>query len=135
MTAAGKFQATHDVSTADPRAWRVLWSNTFAFTICFAILGIPLGEIGRGDTAVAFERAVFAAPAGTLCLVLVDTEFGLHIIRVHEKSPGLMLPFDQVELRIRVTMSQAPRDLAERRYAMEAVSRANIQGWKDGVAT
>ncbi|CAN7635683.1 peptidylprolyl isomerase [Caballeronia sp. dw_19] len=97
--------------------------------------GGALGEIGRGDTVAAFERAVFAAPAGTLCPVLVETEFGFHIIRVHEKSPGLVLPFEQVELRIRVAMSQALRDLAERRYVMEAVARANIQGWKDGVAT
>jgi len=40
MTAARKSQATqgvHDTSTADPHAWRVLWSSTFAFTICFAI--------------------------------------------------------------------------------------------------
>jgi NNP family nitrate/nitrite transporter-like MFS transporter len=43
MTAARKSQATQavlavqDASTADPRAWRVLWSSTFAFTICFAI--------------------------------------------------------------------------------------------------
>jgi len=97
--------------------------------------GGALGEIGRGDTVAAFERAVFAAPAGTLCPVLVETEFGFHIIRVHEKSQGSVLPFEQVELRIRVAMSQALRDLAERRYVMEAVARANIQGWKDGVAT
>ena len=97
--------------------------------------GGALGEIGRGDTAEAFERAVFAAPAGTLCPVLVETEFGFHIIRVHEKLPGSVLPFEQVELRIRVAMTQALRDLAERRYVMEAVGRANIQGWKDGVAT
>jgi peptidyl-prolyl cis-trans isomerase C len=97
--------------------------------------GGALGEIGRGDTVAAFERAVFAAPAGTLCPMLVETEFGFHIIRVHEKSQGSVLPFEQVELRIRVAMSQALRDLAERRYVMEAVARANIQGWKDGVAT
>ena len=97
--------------------------------------GGALGEIGRGDTVAAFERAVFAAPAGTLCPVLVETEFGFHIIRVHDKSPGSVLPFEQVELRIRVAMTQALRDLAERRYVMEAVGRANIQGWKDGVAT
>ena len=97
--------------------------------------GGALGEIGRGDTVVAFEHAVFAAPAGTLCPVLVETEFGFHIIRVHDKSPGSVLPFEQVELRIRVAMTQALRDLAERRYVMEAVGRANIQGWKDGVAT
>lgn len=97
--------------------------------------GGSLGEIGRGDTVAAFERAVFAAPAGTLCPVLVETEFGFHIIRVHDKSPGSVLPFDQVELRIRVAMTRALRDLAERRYVMEAVGRANIQGWKNGVAT
>jgi peptidyl-prolyl cis-trans isomerase C len=96
--------------------------------------GGALGEIGRGDTVAEFERAVFAAPAGTLCPALVETEFGFHIVRVHEKSPGKVLPFEQVELRIRDAMSLALRDLAEQRYVTEAVARADIKGWKDGKA-
>jgi peptidyl-prolyl cis-trans isomerase C len=96
--------------------------------------GGALGEIGRGDTVAEFERAVFAAPAGTLCPALVETEFGFHIVRVHEKSPGKVLPFEQVELRIRDAMSLALRDLAEQRYVTEAVARADIQGWRDGKA-
>lgn len=96
--------------------------------------GGALGEIGRGDTVAEFERAVFAAPAGTLCPALVETEFGFHIVRIHEKAPGKVLPFEQVERRIRDAMTQALRDLAERRYVTDAVGRANIQGWKDGVA-
>ncbi|KQR74348.1 hypothetical protein ASG35_19325 [Burkholderia sp. Leaf177] len=96
--------------------------------------GGALGEIGRGDTVAEFERAVFAAPAGTLCPALVETEFGFHIVRVHEKSPGKVLPFEQVELRIRDAMSLALRDLAEQRYVTEAVARADIKGWKDGNA-
>ncbi|SAL23286.1 PpiC-type peptidyl-prolyl cis-trans isomerase [Caballeronia sordidicola] len=96
--------------------------------------GGALGEIGRGDTVAEFERAVFAAPAGTLCPALVETEFGFHIVRVHDKSPGHVLPFEQVELRIRDAMSHALRDLAERRYVTEAVARADIVGWKDGKA-
>lgn len=96
--------------------------------------GGALGEIGRGDTVAEFERAVFAAPAGTLCPALVETEFGFHIVRVHEKSPGRILPFEQVELRIREAMSLALRDLAEQRYVTEAVARADIKGWKDGKA-
>jgi peptidyl-prolyl cis-trans isomerase C len=97
--------------------------------------GGALGEIGRSDTVPAFERAVFATPAGTLCPSLVETEFGFHIVRVHEKTPGKVLPFDQAEARIRNAMSLAARDLAERRYLTDAVARADIQGWKDGVAT
>jgi peptidyl-prolyl cis-trans isomerase C len=96
--------------------------------------GGALGEIGRGDTVAEFERAVFSAPAGALCPTLVETEFGFHIVRVHEKSPGMVLPFEQVERRIRDAMSQALRDLAERRYVTDAVARADIKGWKNGVA-
>jgi peptidyl-prolyl cis-trans isomerase C len=96
--------------------------------------GGTLGEIGRGDTVAEFERAVFAAPAGTLCPALVETEFGFHIVRVHEKLPGKVLPFEQVELRIRDAMSLALRDLAEQRYVTEAVARADIKGWRDGKA-
>ena len=35
MTAARKTQTSPP--TFDPRAWRVLWSSTFAFTICFMV--------------------------------------------------------------------------------------------------
>ncbi len=96
--------------------------------------GGALGEIGRGDTVAEFERAVFSAAANTLCPTLVETKFGFHIVRIHEKSPGKVLPFEQVERRIRDAMSQALRDLAERRYVTEAVARADIKGWKNGVA-
>lgn len=55
MTAARKTQTSP--FEQDPRAWRVLWSSTFAFTSCFAIwmmfaiLGIPLkAQLGLTDT-------------------------------------------------------------------------------------
>jgi peptidyl-prolyl cis-trans isomerase C len=127
-------QTLDDLLAADDLELRFV---QFARTLSNCPSGIDggaLGEIGRGDTVAEFERAVFSAPAGTLCRRLVETEFGFHIVRVHEKSPGKVLPFEQVERRIRDAMSQALRDLAERRYVTDAVARADIQGWKNGVA-
>lgn len=96
--------------------------------------GGAIGEIGRGDTVPAFERAVFAAAANTLVPTLIDTEFGFHIVRVHEKTPGEVLPFEQAEARIRNAMTLALGELAERQFMLDAVARATIQGWENGVA-
>jgi peptidyl-prolyl cis-trans isomerase C len=96
--------------------------------------GGALGDLGRGDTVPEFEHAVFATPANTLCPTLVETRFGLHIVRVHEKTPGKVLPFEQAEARIRNAMSLALRDKAERQYVADAIGRAQITGWKDGSA-
>ena len=56
----------------------------------------------RVDTeaaTAAFERAVFAAPAGTLCPVLVETEFGFHIIQ--------RLPYSEVAKDYNAQYSQS----------------------------
>lgn len=96
--------------------------------------GGVLGEINRGDAVPAFEKAVFAAPPDSLVPSLVETEFGFHIVRVHEKTPGKVLPFEQAEARIRNAMSLALGELAERQFLIDAVGRATITGWKDGTA-
>jgi NNP family nitrate/nitrite transporter-like MFS transporter len=95
MTAVRKPQATqavhavHDASTADPRAWRVLWSSTFAFTICFAIwmmfaiLGIPLKtQLGLSDTEFGLIAAtpVLSGSLARVPLGICTDRFGGRIV-------------------------------------------------------
>src|SRR5471030_38345 len=89
MTAVRKSQATHDGSTADPRAWRVLWSSTFAFTICFAIwmmfaiLGIPLKtQLGLSDTEFGLIAAtpVLSGSLARVPLGICTDRFGGRIV-------------------------------------------------------
>lgn len=94
--------------------------------------GGSLGEIGRGDTVPEFERAVFATPANSFCPTLVETRFGLHIVRVFAKQPGDILPFERVEATVRSAMSRASADRARRQYLINIVARSQIEGWAHG---
>jgi peptidyl-prolyl cis-trans isomerase C len=61
--------------------------------------GGELPVFGRGDMVPPFEAAAFALPAGGLSEI-VESQFGFHIIKVHEKLPGEKAPFDSVKDRL-----------------------------------
>jgi len=76
-------------SAADPRAWRVLGSSTFAFTICFAIwmmfaiLGIPLKtQLGLSDTEFGLIAAtpVLSGSLARVPLGIYTDRFGGRIV-------------------------------------------------------
>src|ERR1700712_3585990 len=73
----------------DPRAWRVLASSTFAFTICFAIwmmfaiLGIPLkAQLGLSDTQFGLIAAtpVLSGSLARVPLGICTDRFGGRIV-------------------------------------------------------
>lgn len=54
-----------------------------------AAKGGDLGFVGRGGTVAAFESAAYALPVGAVSAP-VETEFGIHILRVDERRPMTM---------------------------------------------
>lgn len=58
--------------------------------------GGELGLISKGQTVPEFESAAFALQPGQLSAV-VKSQFGYHIIKVTEKQPEKVLPFDEVK--------------------------------------
>jgi NNP family nitrate/nitrite transporter-like MFS transporter len=81
--------STAAAATTDPRAWRVLWSSTFAFTICFAIwmmfaiLGIPLKtQLGLSDTEFGLIAAtpVLSGSLARVPLGICTDRFGGRIV-------------------------------------------------------
>ncbi|WP_034292990.1 peptidylprolyl isomerase [Herbaspirillum sp. RV1423] len=91
-------------------------------------LGGSLGQIAPGATVPEFERALFAAEAGSIIPRLVETRFGLHIIQVGRKLDGALPSFDQIEPGIAKAMHQASHDHALRQYLHLLVGRASISG-------
>lgn len=91
-------------------------------------VGGSLGQIGRGDTVPEFEKALFAAKAGSIIPRPVETRFGLHLIKLERKVEGRVLPFEEVERGIALAMTQASRDHAIRQYLQLLVGRARISG-------
>jgi peptidyl-prolyl cis-trans isomerase D len=77
----------------------------------------------RGSEMVKpFEQAAFSLKAGETSDV-VETEFGLHVIRVTEVKGGSIAPFEQVKGKIESTFRQQQ---AQKRFAEAAEQFSNI---------
>ena len=73
--------------------------------------GGDLGPFGKGQMVPAFEQAAFALPAGQVS-GLVESPFGLHIIKVQERLPAGKLAFDPVKGQIKDHLAQTRREKA-----------------------
>ncbi|GMV04850.1 MAG: hypothetical protein AMXMBFR53_11300 [Gemmatimonadota bacterium] len=85
--------------------------------------GGDLGTFGRGEMVRPFEDAAFALQPGEISPV-VETPYGLHIIRLEEKSaPG----FEQVRDQFRIRMLNQRFLQAESTYVAGVQERGNPQ--------
>ncbi|HAL92727.1 MAG TPA: hypothetical protein DCM68_06860 [Verrucomicrobia bacterium] len=64
-----------------------------------ASAGGELGSFGRGQMVPEFEDAAFSQPVGSVGEV-VETQFGLHLIKVTEREEAKTLDFAEVKPRI-----------------------------------
>jgi len=93
-----------------------------------AAMGGNLGQITRGAMVPEFERVVFSSEAGTVHPRLVETRYGLHIVRVTRSVPGQPRPYQAVADEIACVLTAMGRDTAWRQYAKVLVARARIEG-------
>lgn len=91
-------------------------------------VGGNLGQLSRGDTVPEFERVVFAMSPGSILPRLLETRFGLHIVRVARRVEGRLLPYEQVAKQIAAALHTASQDAAWRQYLQLLVGRARIEG-------
>ncbi len=68
--------------------------------------GGELGWIERGVTVPPFEEAAFSQAAGVVSKEPIATQFGLHLILVHEKRPEKVTPFDEAKAELLKTMAK-----------------------------
>jgi peptidyl-prolyl cis-trans isomerase C len=73
--------------------------------------GGDLGAFGKGQMVPPFEQAAFALTAGQVS-GLVETQFGLHVIKVQERLPAGKVPFDPVKAQIKDHLAQTRREKA-----------------------
>ncbi|MGX5734784.1 peptidylprolyl isomerase [Bosea thiooxidans] len=93
-----------------------------------ATRGGSLGQIGRGQTTPAFEKALADMEPGTISSAPVETPYGLHVIRLDRAIAGRRLPFELVEEQIAVYLSDRVHQRAQAQYVALLVGRARIEG-------
>ncbi len=91
-------------------------------------LGGNLGQLGRGQVVPEFERTLFALQAGETAKHLVETRFGLHIVRVEQKVEGVQLPFELVQERISRFLTGYAKHKATQQYLEILVGQMDIRG-------
>ncbi|TAN00890.1 MAG: peptidylprolyl isomerase [Rhizobiaceae bacterium] len=90
--------------------------------------GGNLGQIGRGDTVLEFEKAVFKFGASGILRDIVKTRYGFHIVAVDQSIPGKPLPFEVVREQIAERLRMHVEEKAMRQYVSVLAARAKITG-------
>lgn len=93
-----------------------------------AAVGGSLGQLSRGETVPEFERVIFSQQPGAIAPQLVESRFGLHIVRVAHRADGKVLPFEMVSEQLAAHLLEQKRKRALRMYLKGLVARADIQG-------
>jgi peptidyl-prolyl cis-trans isomerase D len=90
--------------------------------------GGDLGWIQRdGQMVPSFEQATFALQPGEIS-DLIETEYGLHIIKVHERDRAQIRMFDEVQDQIRTEIAQQRQEEQRLQKMDEAVAVARKFG-------
>lgn len=91
--------------------------------------GGRLGQIGKGQTVPAFESALLSMQEGDISAEPVATEVGYHIIRVHKKAEGKLMPFESVSDWIADLLQQESWRRAFSQYVQILIGKAEISGF------
>ena len=99
-----------------------------------AEVGGSLGQLSKGQTVPEFERVIFSLEAGQIAPRLIESRFGLHIVRVERRAEGRTLPFEMIQAQLAQHLTEQVRARALKQYLKILVGQANIQGIELGGA-
>ena len=91
-----------------------------------AAQGGDLGVVPRGRGPKAFDDAAFSLKPGEVSGV-VETEFGFQLIKVHGKTPEKVVPFKEMEERIRQHLANEKLTQKVNEYLNEVKKTAKIE--------
>jgi peptidyl-prolyl cis-trans isomerase C len=88
--------------------------------------GGRLGQLTRGQTVAEFEVALQRMQPGEFAIA--ETRYGLHVVRLDQRAPGEMLPFELARDRIADYLATSVRHRALAQYVSVLAGRAEITG-------
>jgi peptidyl-prolyl cis-trans isomerase C len=87
-----------------------------------------LGQLVPGETTPEFVAALSDLQERETTTKPVATRYGFHIIRLEQRLPGALMPFESVSARISQYLTERARRTATAQYLARLVSRAEIAG-------
>lgn len=90
--------------------------------------GGRLGQISAGDTVAEFEAALATMDEGQINPALVQSRYGLHIIRLDAQARGEVLPYAAVSASLRMAREKAAWLRASRAFIATLAARAEVTG-------
>jgi peptidyl-prolyl cis-trans isomerase C len=90
-------------------------------------VGGNLGQVTPGATTPEFEAALRRLTPAEISPV-VETRYGLHIIRLDRHLPGELLPFELVHGKIKSYLADRSQRIAAAQYVALLASRAQVIG-------
>lgn len=87
-----------------------------------------LGQVRRGELLPDVQAALEAIPEGTVRPEPVRSIYGWHVIRLHRKIDGQVLPFDVVKAKIAEMFEARSWSLGATRYVASLAAKADLEG-------
>jgi len=90
--------------------------------------GGALGWLGASDCAPEFAKEVFGQTEVGVLPRLVHSRFGLHVVEVLKREPGLVQPFEAVRGAVAMALRQNSFVTALRQYLALLAGSARVEG-------
>ncbi len=90
--------------------------------------GGQLGWLTSDDCAPEFAREIFGKPEVGVLPRLVHSRFGLHVVEVLARQPGVVPAFDAVKSAVAQALRQQSFTTALRQYLQLLAGQAEVQG-------
>jgi peptidyl-prolyl cis-trans isomerase C len=87
-----------------------------------------LGQVRRGELVPQIQAAVEALAPGHTMQEPVRSRFGWHVLRLHRRIEGQVLPFEAVHGKIAEMLAARSWTVASTRYVAGLAARATIEG-------
>ena len=88
--------------------------------------GVMLGQLSSGDTVPEFEAAMTRMAEGEM--TLVESRYGVHILRLDARASGAVLPFETVLPQLREAQEKAAWTRASRDLVARLIAEAKVDG-------